>query len=101
MPSGAIEPALSRFVDFYKEYSYLSGVKELGTNTPSSGEVIVFVPELGQSEDWITLSSRALNNILDFNFINTVNGKRFISNDVGNFNQNSDRSFTVTPEKSI
>ena len=96
--SGALDPALSRFVDYYKKYSYASGVKTLDTDMPSSGEAIVFTSEFGQDEDWIELSKGALNKILDFNFINEVNGKRFISNNVGSFNSSANPSFTIPPE---
>ena len=60
-----VEPAIDQFVNFYKDYSFQSGVKDF-YNNPASGYIYEYTPtESDEGEDWFTISNKLVNDLLD------------------------------------
>lgn len=82
----AIAPAIDRFIAYYKEYSFASGLRDF-YGVPSSGQCIEY-NEI--SEDWIDNSSALLDYVLDTGRLLAENQVRFFTSGVGleSFNEN-------------
>jgi hypothetical protein len=89
----ALEPAIDKFIDFYKAYS-LSGVKDF-YNVPSVGSIVEYSTE--QDINWIEMSKSALNEILDTGNLVQNNQVRFFASNVGTFNK-YDKDFNILPD---
>lgn len=91
----ALEPAIDRFIDFYKSYSFASGLQDFH-KVPSSGFVYETISE-GYDSNWINMSKSILNEILDTGNLLKNDQVRFFSNSVGTFNGN-DKDFNIPPD---
>lgn len=60
----AVEPLITNFSNWYREYSHASGLTNF-YNIPTSGNVYEFFPSFNLAEDWKTMSKIILNNLLD------------------------------------
>jgi len=61
----SVEPVITNFTNWYKEYSYASGLKNF-YDVPTSGNVYEFFPPtLNLAEDWRAMSNIILDNLLD------------------------------------
>ena len=85
----AVNPALDRFLQYYQNYSFASGLQDF-YGIASSGAVYEYIPESVGSEDWISMSNVILNQLLDTGRLVTDNQVRFITSGVGpeSFNTN-------------
>jgi hypothetical protein len=92
----SLEPAIDKFIDFYKSYSFASGLRDFN-NVISSGEVVEYVPDTYDAENWIEMSTGILNEILDTGRLIQNNQVRFITGTVGKFNNNL-ADFNVPPQ---
>jgi hypothetical protein len=88
----SIEPGLSRFLSYYGEYSFASGLRDFN-NVQSSGGLYYFGE--GQElqfieEDWIDMSIRSLDQLLDTGRLVRENQVRFFASNIGPqfFNEN-------------
>jgi hypothetical protein len=59
-----VEPLITNFTNWYREYSHASGLTNFYGN-PTSGNVYEFFPDFNTAEDWKTMSKIILNNLLD------------------------------------
>lgn len=91
----ALEPAVDRFLDFYKDYSFASGLKDF-YGIQSSG-IVYEVESDSNDTNWINMSKLILNDILDTGNLVKNDQVRFFSNNVGTFNGN-DKDFNVPPD---
>ena len=78
----ALEPAIDQFVQYYKEYSFASGVRDF-YNVKSSGAITEFVPDGGAAEDWVIMSQTVLNYTLDTGRLVRDDQLRFLTSGVG------------------
>lgn len=94
----SLMPALSGFMNFYKEYSYASG---LYTNDiKDSGQIIELVlpPDpVFDPKNWIYYSNEIINYVLDSGNLTERNHVRFITNQIGEFYGN-EAEFNIPPE---
>jgi len=92
----SLQPALSGFIDFYKNYSYASGSY---TNTiKESGQVVELIPSDNfDAKNWIYYSNKLINDVLDSGNIVERNHLRFITNDIGEF-YGDESEFNIPPE---
>lgn len=91
----SLEPAIDQFIDFYKTYSFASGLKDF-YGVRSSGITYEYVTE-DEDANWIDMSKIILNEILDTGRLVRDNEVRFFSDDVGTFNENS-KNFNIPPD---
>jgi len=99
--SRAIQPALDQFIQYYKEYSYASGLLDINGN-PASGIAHVSVVTSQQlyafadAEDWVSQSAYLMDDTLDTGRL--INSKEFklFANTLGVFNPNIP-AFNVAP----
>jgi hypothetical protein len=78
----AVNPALDRFIEFYKDYSLASGLKDF-SGQAVSGDTIEF---FGDQDNWALESVDVLKATLDINRLSENNLFKLFSSDVGNFN---------------
>jgi hypothetical protein len=78
----AVEPGLDRFISFYKDYSFASGLKDF-FGIQSSGAVYEYDARGGGSEDWIALSQIVFNELLDTGRLIADNQVRFFASNIG------------------
>jgi len=93
----AVEPLITNFSNWYREYSYASGLTNF-YNTPTSGNVYEFFPSFNLAEDWKVMSKIILNNLLDTGRISN-NNETFLfaeSFGLGSINTNL-QEFNFTP----
>jgi hypothetical protein len=93
----ALEPALSEFKDFYQKYSYDYGLKDIN-DVPHSGQIIEYIPEDNNGENWVVMAQTVFNDILDTGNIILRDQRKFIADSVGTFNGTNDTSFNVPPD---
>lgn len=78
----AVTPGLDRFLSYYQNYSFASGLQDF-FGTQVSGVVYEYTPPTFNSEDWISLSTIVLNELLDTGRLVLDNQVRFFSSGVG------------------
>lgn len=78
----ALEPAIDQFVQYYKEYSFASGVRDF-YNVKSSGAITEFTPDIGAAEDWVVMGQTILNYTLDTGRLIRDDQIRFLTSGVG------------------
>lgn len=78
----AVVPALDKFIEYYKDYSFASGLVDF-YGVRSSGATYEYIPPSVGSEDWISMSNQILNNLLDTGRLVSDNQVRFITSGVG------------------
>lgn len=94
----SLSPAIDRFFNHYKEYSFASGLVDF-YNTRSSGEIVEIIspPPYGDTrlsaENWVSLSLACLYEMLDTGRLVQNNRVRFFTSGVGEdaFNNNLSR----------
>jgi hypothetical protein len=92
----SLEPAIDQFIDFYKSYSFASGLKDFN-NVRDSGQVIEYIPEDYSAENWVEMSQLILSEVLSTGNLVANNQVRFLTGSVGTFNSNL-AAFNVPPE---
>ena len=92
----SLEPAIDQFIDFYKSYSFASGLRDFN-NVRDSGQVIEYVPEDYSAENWVEMSQLILSEVLSTGNLVANNQVRFLTGSVGTFNSNL-AAFNVPPE---
>ena len=92
----ALEPAIDQFINFYKKYTFDNGLVDFN-QIRSSGEVIEYIPDDYDAENWVDMSRLILSEVLDTGNLVKNNQVRFFAQEVGNFNE-SDAGFNVPPE---
>ncbi len=85
----ALSPAIDQFIQYYKEYSFASGLKDF-YNTPASGAFSEFTPNFGAAENWVSMSIDILDHVLDTGRLVANDQVRFLTSGVGEqyFNPN-------------
>lgn len=85
----SLTPAIDQFIDYFKSYSFASGLKDF-YNNPSSGSVAEYIPNFGAAENWIVMSNDVLDHTLDTGRLVSSNQTRFFTSGVGTefFNPN-------------
>jgi hypothetical protein len=85
----AVSAGLDKFLDYYKTYSFASGLRDF-YNTPSSGAVYEYDSFGTNSEDWVSLSITALDSLLDTGRLVIDDQVRFLTSGIGieAFNEN-------------
>jgi hypothetical protein len=68
----SVEPLVTNFSNWYKQYSYSNGLKNF-YNVPTSGNVYEFFPTFNLAEDWRAMSNIILYNLLDTGRISNSN----------------------------
>jgi hypothetical protein len=92
----AITPALDEFTQYYKEYSFASGLRDF-YNVRSSGICIEY--QSNDAEDWIQMSKTILDVVLDTGRLLRDNQVRFFSSGIGQEYFNTNLSmFNFPPE---
>tara|TARA_R110002020_G_scaffold103752_20_gene243204 strand:+ start:2969 stop:14563 length:11595 start_codon:yes stop_codon:yes gene_type:complete len=87
----AMEPAIDQFKGYYEQYSYLSGVRDF-YGTQDKGHLFEFVPgsvddeypeETANLEDWVGMSKKIIDELMDSGRLVRDDGLRFITSGVG------------------
>ena len=91
----SLEPAIDKFIDFYKNYSFLSGVKV--HDVQESGQVIEYIPEDYSAENWVEMSKLILSEVLDTGRLIQNNQVRFLTDSIGEFDT-SLGAFNIPPD---
>jgi hypothetical protein len=78
----SVNPAIDQFIQYYKEYSFASGLRDF-YGVVSSGAISEFIPDFGAAENWISMSNDILDNVLDTGRLIRDNQVRFITSGVG------------------
>jgi hypothetical protein len=78
----ALEPAIDQFVQYYKDYSFASGVRDF-YGVRSSGAITEFTPDVGAAEDWVIMGQTVLNYTLDTGRLVRDDQIRFLTSGVG------------------
>ena len=87
--------ALNKFIDYYKSYSYASGVKEFGAGSSGSAgagaavEGYTNVTISSQEANWVSQSIKCLKDLTEIESIKAANKSKLIANDLGTFNNNA------------
>lgn len=86
----SLNPALDQFFNYYREYSFASGLTDF-YNQRCSGDVVEYTPQ--SNEGWIDVTSSAINHLLDTGRLLQDNQVRFFTSGVGEeaFNNNLSR----------
>jgi hypothetical protein len=92
----SLEPAIDRFFDFYKNYSFASGLRDF-YGVRDSGNIIEYIPEETESENWVDMSIKILTEVLDIDNLVSKNLSRFITGSVGKFDT-SLNEFNLPPD---
>lgn len=82
--SRALQPALDQFIQYYKSYSYASGLKDFDNN-PASGYANITV---AIDENWIAQADTLLSDTLDTGRMIENNTFRLFASNLGQFNSN-------------
>jgi hypothetical protein len=90
--SRALQPALDQFIDYYKSYSYASGLRDFNDN-PASGYTNVTV---AIDENWIAQSHTLLSETLDTGRMIENNTFKLFANNLGQFNSSAS-DFNIPP----
>ena len=110
----AIEPAIDKFKQWYRDYSYASGVRDFYGNK-SEGHLYEYFPNLDTTkvdyhgdpsenskadlEDWVSMSKRIINNTLDTGRLVQNDALRFITSGIGaEFANLSATDFNIPPD---
>ena len=92
-----LQPALNQFIDFYKTYAFDNGLTDRN-NIRDSGQVIQHIPDNEiDAENWILMSKRILDDVLDTGRLIESNQLRFVSTAIGEF-YGSEEEFNIPPE---
>lgn len=78
----SVESLITNFTNWYREYSYASGLKNF-YQVPTSGNVYEFFPTFNLSEDWRAMSNIILDNLLDTGRISNSNETFLFAEDFG------------------
>ncbi len=81
----ALQPALDQFINYYKEYSYASGLRDFDDN-PASGYT---VKSVSIEENWVDQSVSILNSTLSTGNMIQNNTFKLFANNLGTFNPNA------------
>jgi hypothetical protein len=94
----ALNPALTQFTNYFKEYSFASGLRDF-YGVRDSGAIVEFIPDFGTAENWVVMSQLILDNVLDTGRLLANNQVRFLTSGVGQdyFNENLGE-FNYPPE---
>lgn len=94
----SLNPALTQFMNYYKEYSFASGLRDF-YGVRDSGVLVEYIPDAGSSENWVLMSQSILDEVLDTGRLLTNNQVRFLTSGVGQdyFNENLSQ-FNYPPE---
>ena len=90
--SRALQPALDQFIDYYKAYSYASGLKDFNDNAATGYANIT----LALDENWIAQADTLLSDTLDTGRMIENNTFRLFANNLGTFNPNISE-FNIPP----
>lgn len=90
----SLEPAIDEFINFYKSYSFASGLVD-SFGVRSSGLVVEYLSE--GDANWIEMSKSLLSEVLDTGKMIEEDRFRFFTNKVGLFNTNLSE-FNFPPE---
>lgn len=110
----AIEPAIDKFKQWYRDYSYASGVRDFYGNK-SEGHLYEYFPNVDTTkvdyhgdpsenskadlEDWVSMSKRIINNTLDTGRLVQNDALRFITSGIGaEFANLSATDFNIPPD---
>lgn len=93
----AVSPALDRFISYYQNYSFASGVRDF-YGSVASGQVYEYIPDFGKAENWIEMSNDVFNELLDTGRLVRDDDVKYITSGVGVqfFNSNL-AEFNVPP----
>lgn len=83
--SKSISPALDRFISFYKDYSFASGLTDF-FGVRSSGYSFTFN---GVGDNWVENSVSIISQTLSLSNLQQNNTFRFFANNIGQFNTNA------------
>lgn len=89
----ALQPALNRFINFYQQYSFASGLKNI-YDIPSSGFTFKFPSTL--SDDWVEQSKILIKKTLSLENLQNENVYTLFASELGQFND-SDPVFNTPP----
>jgi len=94
-----VEPAIDQFVNFYKNYSFQSGVRDFYDN-PASGYIYEYTPtDEDQGEDWFKISNNLVNNLLDTGNLYDGGHHTLITSGIGlEFANEQAIDFNLSPE---
>lgn len=94
----ALNPALTQFTNYFKEYSFASGLRDF-YGVRDSGAIVEFIPNFGAAENWVVMSQLIIDNVLDTGRLLANNQVRFLTSGVGQeyFNENLGE-FNYPPE---
>jgi hypothetical protein len=92
----SLEPAIDQFISFYKKYSFDNGLRDFN-GVRESGQVIEYVPDTYDAENWVEMSTTILSQVLDTGNLVANNQVRFLTASVGTFNTNLG-AFNIPPE---
>lgn len=90
--TSAVQPAIDKFINYYKSYSFNSGLVDF-FGTQSSGVVTKYS---GTNENWIAQSISILNEVLDTGNLVSTNNIRFLTSGITEFND-STSEFHIAP----
>jgi len=89
----AVFPAFQRFIDFYKEYSFASGLKTID-GTPTTGHVVVTG---GTASSWPEEAVDLLRETLDLQNLQNNDIYKLFATSIGSFNANATELNVVPP----
>ena len=78
----SVSPALDRFINFYKEYSFASGLSDFN-GIRSSGEILIFQDT---SDDWVGHVIKIIDSTISIDKLKENNNFRFFASSIGEFN---------------
>ena len=85
----AVEPAIDTFVQYYKDYGAVSGVTDVNGTVDSGHFYEHFVTGSEDNpEDWIEMSEKLVESLLDTGRLITDDGMRFITTEIGSQHAN-------------
>ena len=110
----AVEPAIDQFKQWYRDYSFSSGVRDFYGNK-SEGHLYEYFPDVETTkvdyhgdpegnaaadlEDWVSMSKRIINNTLDTGRLVENDALRFITSGIGAEFVNADAvEFNIPPD---
>jgi hypothetical protein len=88
-----INPALDRFINFYKEYSFASGLVDFN-GVRSSGYVFILEDT---SDNWLQHTRKIIKETLSIDRLKENGNFRFFASDVGEFNTNLPEANVAPP----
>jgi hypothetical protein len=95
----AVEPAVDQFVNFYKSYSFASGVRDFYGN-PASGYVYEYVPSPeDKGEEWFKITNNLMDELLDTGRLIQTGNDILITSGVGlEFANENATEFNTVPD---